>query len=71
VLKAVADLIRINVREYDIVARWGGEEILIMLKKTNALQGQIVGDKIRTIIATNPFQYNGNRFSVTVTIGVA
>ena len=65
-LKEVSDLLRAQTRSSDIIARWGGEEFLLLLRtdRDGALQ---LSEKIRAAIATHPFS-SGAR---TASIGVA
>lgn len=70
VLKQIADTMRANLREQDIVARWGGEEFLFLLMDTDLAGGQVVADKIQRAIGINKHTYDGKEFSVTVSFGV-
>lgn len=56
------------VRGTDIVARWGGEEFVIMLHDCGIDEAMAIADKIRTQIANTPFRHVG---TVTVSIGAA
>lgn len=55
VLKKFAQLISSNSREFDLLARWGGEEFILMLPQTNINDGYKLAEKIRNIIASNRF----------------
>jgi len=52
----------------DIVARWGGEEFVIMLRDCGLDEAMAIAEKIRTQIANTPFRHVG---TVTVSIGAA
>jgi diguanylate cyclase (GGDEF)-like protein len=56
------------VRGTDIVARWGGEEFVIMLRDCGLGEAMAIAEKIRTQIANTPFHHVG---TVTVSIGAA
>ncbi len=56
------------VRGTDIVARWGGEEFVIMLRDCGLDEAMAIAEKIRTQIANTPFRHVG---TVTVSIGAA
>ncbi|MEN6566188.1 MAG: diguanylate cyclase [Veillonellales bacterium] len=71
VIKEVAALIKSVVREDTAVARWGGEEFLLLLTDAGLKDGQIIAERIRTVIETAPFYCRGEKISVTVTLGVA
>ena len=71
VLIQVSDLIKNSLRVTDIVARWGGEEFLILLPKTNIEQGFTVAENIRKTIANCTINYDGIEHNVTSTLGIA
>ena len=50
VLIDVATILKQNIRQLDLLGRWGGEEFLIICPETNLLQAEIVAEKIRGII---------------------
>ncbi len=70
-LRVVSDIIKNNIRMVDIVARYGGEEFTVIL--ANADKDAVMGtaDRIRRKIAEYPFEQDGVRSSVTVSIGMA
>ena len=71
ILKKIAHLCLINIRETDLVARWGGEEFVILLPETTLEQTQIVADKIRRAIADNSFLAPKNQLmNTTVSLGI-
>lgn len=53
ILRKLANLLSENVRNYDIVARWGGEEFAIILPNTTKTQAAIKAEKLRTLIVNN------------------
>lgn len=71
VLIQVSGLIKSSLRGTDIVARWGGEEFLVLLPKTNSEQGIIVAEAIREAIANRPVTHDGVEHKVTLTLGIA
>jgi diguanylate cyclase (GGDEF)-like protein len=54
-----------------VLARWGGEEFLIMLPDTDINGARILAEKIRKAVAGKPFHLAGEGFSVTMTFGIA
>ena len=71
VLKDVANMMNSVLREEDVLARWGGEEFLLMLPDVDLTGGKAAAEKIRRVIETAVFRYEEKRFSVTITLGVA
>lgn len=70
VLVTVANQIRELLREQDHVARWGGEEFLMVLPETNLEGATIVAEKIREKIASSVHNFKETDISVTMTFGV-
>jgi len=58
-------------RGQDSVARWGGEEFVILLPDTNLQGATIVAEKIRRRIADSPYFFSGKKIGVTASLGVA
>ncbi len=72
VLRQVAMTLKKNVRASDIVCRYGGEEMSIILPNTKEEEGVNIAEKLRQIIAQKTFNLTGNRESnVTVSVGVS
>lgn len=72
VLEKVAKLVREDVRIADSVGRYGGEEFIVVLPKTQLSSAAIVAERIRKIIeATEMTASEGRVFSVTVSQGLS
>jgi diguanylate cyclase (GGDEF)-like protein len=68
VLKELVRLIRDNLREVDILTRWGGEEFLILAPDTNKLAATTLAERLRQAVKEHDFPEAG---SVTISLGVA
>lgn len=72
VLITVSDLVQLNVRPVDVVCRYGGEELAVILPETDEPGACAVAERIRSTveesITTTP---RGDMVHVTVSIGVA
>ena len=47
--------VKANLREVDQLARWGGEEFIVMLPHCNATAALLTAEKLRALIADQPF----------------
>jgi diguanylate cyclase (GGDEF)-like protein len=73
VLRAVADLLEDVSREEDTVARWGGEEFVVLLRQTPSENARRVAERLRRFVSRFDFGLEGSRGDqrVTVSVGVA
>jgi diguanylate cyclase (GGDEF)-like protein/PAS domain S-box-containing protein len=71
VLRSVADTLRHELREQDILARWGGEEFILIMPNTNKTQAGILLERFRTHLQESTILCdNGNLTSCTASFGV-
>jgi diguanylate cyclase (GGDEF)-like protein len=71
VLKSIAQTLQEGVRAVDVCARFGGEEIAILLPQT-ALPGAVeLADRLRTAVGTQPIIAGGVEIPTTISCGVA
>lgn len=71
VLKYVANTISTGVKKNDYVFRWGGEEILVLLK-TDSEKAYAAAERIRNDIVKDAILYNNKeKVFVSVTIGLS
>jgi diguanylate cyclase (GGDEF)-like protein len=71
VMVILAESLRVNVREYDIVSRWGGEEFLLLLPGLNEADAYGRAEKLRKRVQELACTNEEPILCVTVTIGVA
>ncbi len=71
VLKEVATVLRTSIRPNDVVARYGGEEIIILLKGANLKNGMVVAEKLRKNVEEHTVRDGENNCKVTISLGVA
>ncbi|MCX7374540.1 MAG: PleD family two-component system response regulator [Alphaproteobacteria bacterium] len=70
-LREIATRLRANLRASDVVARWGGEEFLIVLAGAPAEYTMIVAERLREAVGTTPLVLGGVELSCTCSIGAA
>lgn len=68
VLKTICSLVQANLRETDLLGRWGGEEFLIILPETDLAGAIKTAEKLRSILAEHKHETAG---TVTSSFGVA
>ncbi|MEI6207181.1 MAG: GGDEF domain-containing protein [Desulfuromonadales bacterium] len=71
VLKSVAQTLRSNVRNYDVIGRYGGEEFVILLPDTSFEQSLLAAEHIREKVRNELIEVAGERIPVTASLGVA
>lgn len=71
VLKEIARRLKETVRNTDIVVRYGGEEIVVLLLETNAAMACTIAEKLREAVELREFFYKGKPLRITISIGVA
>ena len=68
VLREVAHRLREAVRKQDTVARWGGEEFLLLLPESDKAGALVLADKLRWRIASAPFRIGNADAPATITL---
>ena len=71
VLVAVSDLLKRNSRASDIVARWGGEEFIVLLTETDLAHAREYAEKLRHAITELRVLTGSHSISLTASFGVA
>jgi diguanylate cyclase (GGDEF)-like protein len=71
VLKSLAQLLREQTRDYDCVARFGGEEFCVLLPSTQEADAIEWSERLRKVIAAHPMKGGEDTIHITVSIGVA
>ncbi len=73
VLRAVSDLLRDQLREYDVVGRFGGEEFVILLPQTDEADSVSIAERLRAHVAalSIPVRDGAAFVRLTISIGVA
>ena len=71
VLQEVARILESSVRSVDTVARFGGEEFVLIFPETGAARAQVVCEKIRQEVEQHPWSHLHPELNVTLSIGIA
>ncbi len=70
VLRTVADLMKQSFRKTDLLYRYGGEELVMIMPETNIEGALIPVQRLRRMVEEYDFDYNGVKAKVTVSIGL-
>lgn len=71
VLKWFVGKMQTGVRNSDWLSRYGGEEFVVVLPETNVVNAGVAAEKLRTLIAAAPFEFEGVNVPVTASFGVS
>ena len=71
ILKSIAMLAASHIRSVDVLARYGGDEFIILLPETTSEKAFLIAERIRVAVVSNPIQAEGRSVVVTNSIGVA
>ncbi|WP_162556205.1 sensor domain-containing diguanylate cyclase [Pseudomonas sp. 31-12] len=71
VLKSIVKVSEGVLRPADTIARFGGEEFVIMLPNTNSLETSVIAERLRSSIEASSVDAGGEGIKITVSIGCA
>lgn len=71
VLKELARRLQAELREDEILARFGGEEFAVVMVEVDPERAMQIGERCRLAICSTPFQLSSGPLDVSVSVGVA
>ncbi|NBB62752.1 diguanylate cyclase [Pseudomonas sp. ODNR1LW] len=71
VLKIIASVLRKRLRGTDFIARFGGEEFVLLMPSTAPASGLKLLETLRASIEACPFHFRGEPVTVTLSMGLA
>jgi len=71
VLKIIATVLCKRLRDSDFIARFGGEEFVLLLPATPPAVGAKLLETLRAAIEACPFHFKGERVTITISMGLA
>lgn len=71
VLVEVANRMRHNIRTYDSIGRYGGEEFLLVLPNCAAQEAMLIANRILDNISKEPVMFNSTPIPITISLGLA
>lgn len=71
ILKEAARMVKENIRQIDLLGKYGGDEFCVILNETDKVQAEFVAERIRKTISGNPIRAYDEDLKITVSIGIA
>lgn len=71
VLVETANILRRTSRRSDVLGRYGGEELLVLIFDTSPRVATLVAEKFRSAIQNHNYEFEGKKIPVTTSIGVS
>lgn len=73
ILRDFSELIKLHIRETDVLCRYGGEEFTIILPETHYQDAYNVAEKLRQVVSGNTFQAEetASEIKLTISLGIA
>jgi diguanylate cyclase (GGDEF)-like protein len=70
-VRVVASSLKNCVRNSDVLARYGGDEFVVLMPQTSTENALVAAERIRAAIDNTSFDMSGSRITATVSIGIA
>jgi two-component system, cell cycle response regulator len=70
-LRDLAGRLKGNIRKEELFARYGGEEFALVLPETTRERALDMCERLRELVAAEPFRFEGKAFRITISMGVA
>jgi len=71
VLRGLAELLGSMQRHESIVARYGGEEMAVLLRNVGAVGGEVFAERMRAAVEARPLPVGRGKVRLTISLGVA
>ncbi len=71
VLRALADVFKSQLRESDVLARYGGDEFVVLVNERTESGLKTIGENLRAAVANAKIIHEGDRIPVTISVGAA
>ncbi|WP_322629338.1 diguanylate cyclase [Halothiobacillus sp.] len=71
ILRTTAKILVQSIRDHDVLARWGGEEFILLLPETCLAEAAVLAERLRIAMVNHVVSYQGHQLGVTASFGVA
>jgi len=70
-LKKTVQIMQSQIRQMDILGRYGGEEFIVALPNANINEALQIAQRVAAAVKAHQFEENGERFGITISGGIA
>jgi diguanylate cyclase (GGDEF)-like protein/PAS domain S-box-containing protein len=70
-LQHITQTVHAQLRSVDVFGRYGGDEFIVLLPQTNAVEARSLGMRIHEGIAAARMETNGESLALTISLGIA
>ncbi|MCF6209913.1 MAG: diguanylate cyclase [Gammaproteobacteria bacterium] len=70
VLRIISRRLQSNLRDTDVLGRYGGEEFLIVLPNTGTKGGKVLAERLRHAIESEPVTFGDIHLSINISLGI-
>ena len=71
ILQLIAQRMQINLRDIDIIGRWGGEEFICIMPDADINAACIIAERLCCYISDQPYVHDSQEIAITASIGIA
>ena len=71
ILRSISDRIKENIRQVDLIGRYGGEEFSVILTETDKEGALLAAERIRRAVEANDINIYDESLKISVSIGIA
>jgi diguanylate cyclase (GGDEF)-like protein len=71
VIERMAKILQAQIRQSDLVAKYGGDDFVILAPHTDRVNARFLAERLRRRVQDTEFEFSEENFYVTVSIGVA
>lgn len=71
ILREFSGILRSNIRQYDLVGRYGGEEFIVVSLNAGAREVNVMIERIQSIVRAKSFVFGGHEIPIRFSCGIA
>jgi diguanylate cyclase (GGDEF)-like protein len=70
VLRELAALVKRAIRNEDVLARFGGEEFVVLMRDVDDTKALVLAERLRRMVEQQVFEFENTRIPVTISVGI-